>query len=402
MKYVRFFLALFTIGIIISSCQKDLAFETGNAVGTLAKDASGDCAPILINGNYKSNIVLDATNYVEVQVNITELGAYTIKTDTVNGYSFSAVGSAGVTGLNTIRLIGIGKPLVVGFDVFTVKFGTSTCQFNVIVTTGTGGGGTGAAIYTLGNTAGNCNATVTGTFTQGAITIGNYVDVAVTVQTAGTYTISTTNINGVSFSGTGSLTAASTSIRLYALGNPQNAGPIFTYPLIISASNTCSFDIAVLPSGGGGGASTDSISATINGVFKLFDDIPSIQMDNSTFPGYTVMVVAGDSIISSIEGIQFGVGNATGIIPTGTYTVNQGPAIVVGGQYTDANAIDYLSVTGNTNPTPAFTVTITSITGGVIGAPGTRVKGTFSGALKDTNAGTVIKTITGGYFDLTF
>ncbi len=398
MKFIRFFLALFTIGIIISSCQKDLAFETGNALGTLTKDASGDCAPILVNGAYKSNVVLDATNYADVQVNITELGAYTIKTDTVNGYSFTATGNTGITGLNTIRLIGTGKPLVVGFDVFTVKFGTSTCQFNVIVNTGTGGGGTGTAAFTLGNTAGNCSSTVTGTFTQGATSLGNFVDVAVTVQTAGTYTISTSTINGVSFAGTGSLTATSTSIRLYAIGSPQNPGPTFTYPIIISGTNNCSFNIAVLPSGGGGGGGLDSIVANIDNVYYSFLVGDTAQLDNTSFPGYNGIAIFGYKDATQIEGMGLVIGKAGSAITSGTYTLNQFPSVYIGATF--SNAIDDYSAQSDFNipsipQTPGFSITVTSITT-------TRVIGTFSGRLYDNGgSGTGFKTVTNGKFSVT-
>ncbi len=513
MKFIRFFIALIVASIFISSCQKDLAFEIGDAAGALVKDASGDCTPVLINGSYKSNIVLDATNYVDVQINITQLGAYTIKTDTVNGYSFSATGNTGIIGINTIRLIGSGKPLVVGFDVFKVKFGTSICEFNVVVTLGTGGGT--AAVFTLNGSPTSCtgftqtsnffqglpvtvantvtvfanvtsagsytiNATTTPangvtfaatgnlavgtnipivltavgtspsaagsipytlsttspvsncgfnltvqaalapavfTFNCGAasvqglyeagslLTAANFIRIPVTVATGGTYNLTTApSINGVIFSGTGVLTTAPGQfVTLFASTTVPAVAGLFNYTITGNGVSCGPVAVTYTVAGGGGGASTDSISCTINNVFKLFDYLPYIDLDNTSVPGYTILAMGGDSTSVSSESIGFGAGNLTGIIPTNIpFTVNQGPAILVGGQYTDNNAVDYLALTGNTNPTPAFTVTITSITGGALGNPGTRVKGTFSGAVIETAPGTAVKTITGGYFDLTF
>lgn len=624
MKFLRLLLFILTTGILFTSCQKEFSAETGSAQGTLVKDAANNCTAA-VNGAYKKDTLITAANYVDVQVDFAQVGIYIINTDTVNGYYFRAAGAAAVTGLNTVRLFGTGKPIAVGTDIFKVHYGTSICEFSTNVTIGTGGGGTttavftfpnaaactgavqtpnffvgiptiaavntmtllvnvtqagtytltttpangltfmgsgtlavgnnqpivlgasgtpaspagtinytfstttpvasscgfgltvqaaptpaaytincataatqtgtfqvgtaltatskitlsvtptttgaysittntvngvsyvgagiftttatqnvdlfanpanntpaavgafnytttggtaacnnvsvtyaagggaGTAVYTIGSVTGQCSATVNGIFTQGVSSVGNTVVIAITVQTPGTFTLTTGLFQGLQFTASGNLSASTTSITLIASGIPTISGT-FPYPLFTSPSNICGFNINILPGGGGGGA-TDSVSATVNGVFVDFDLLPAIQMDNTSFPPYTALVISSDNSLNFFEAVQFGVGNLTGgNLPTGTYTVNQGPAIFVGGQYTDGANIDFLSttITTATNPTPPFTVTITSITGGVIGASGTRVKGSFSGALKETTPGTGVKTITGGYFDLTF
>lgn len=140
MKLLRFIPLLLLAVIVVTSCQKELGYDEGNAAGTLQEDGTGECLPILINGTYKKDTLLRSSNYVDIQVNLTSTGAYTILTDTVNGYSFSATGQAAVTGLQMIRLQASGRPIAPSIDVFTVKFSGTDCQFNVIVT-GTGGGG---------------------------------------------------------------------------------------------------------------------------------------------------------------------------------------------------------------------------------------------------------------------
>jgi hypothetical protein len=516
MKFLRLFLFVLTAGILFTSCQKELSAETGTAKGSLSKDAAGDCSPITPNGAYKKDTALNATHFVDIQVDITQVGIYIISTDTVNGYYFRATGVTPLPGANTIRLIGTGKPLAVGTDVFTVKFDGTTCEFNINVTGSTGGGGT-TAVFTFANTGAACSGAVqtpnfyVGIPTNSAI---NTMTLFVNVATAGTYNLTTTPANGLTFTSTGSLAVGNnqpivlgasgtfigtagtvpytfstttpvasscgfnltvqaaptpaaytincatvaTQTGTFQVGTPliatskitlsvtpttigsysiitntlngvsyvgagiftttttQNvdlfASPANNTPLVAGLFNytttggtaACTNVNVTYTSGGGGSVATDSISATVNGVFKLFDDIPSIQMDNTTLAPFTAVVISGDSIISSAEGVQFGIANATGNIPTGTYTVNQGPTILVLGQYTDENNVDFISTTATvaTNPTPPFTVTITSITGGALGAIGTRVKGTFSGALKEVSPGTGIRTVTGGYFDLTF
>jgi hypothetical protein len=517
MKFLRYFLFLLSAGIIFTSCQKEFSAETGSAQGTLLKDAGGDCTGFFVGGAYKKDTVLTTANYVDVQIDISQAGVYIITTDTVNGYSFRGAGSTALLGLNTIRLIAQGKPLAIGTDVFTVKFGGTGCQFNVNVTLGTGGGGTSTAKFTFPNTAGACAgatqtpnffatipttpathnitlkvdvttagtynltttsanglifsgsgtlaigtnqpiiltavpgsaptaagtttytfstttpvasscafdltvqaaptpatftincataATQTGTFQAGtALTLASKITISVTPTTTGSYSITTNTLNGVSYIGAGIFTTTTTqNVDLFA--NPLNNTPTIAGPFNYTTTGgtaPCT-NVSVTYTAPPPSAATDSISATVNGVFKLFDDMPAIQMDNTTYAPFIAVVISGDSLISSPEGVQFGVANATGIIPTGAYTVNQGPLIFVGGQYTDDNNIDFFSttLTAATNPTPAFTVTITSITGGALGASGTRVKGSFSGALKESAPGTGVKTITGGYFDLTF
>ena len=134
MKYFRLTFLLCCLVFLISSCQKELSYEAGLGRGTLKKDATGECLPFVVNGNYQQDTVLKAiSNYVDIQVNTSEIGSYFIKTDTVNGYSFSAAGVFNVVGLNSVRLIGAGKPLAGSFDMFTVKFDTSVCNFNVTV-----------------------------------------------------------------------------------------------------------------------------------------------------------------------------------------------------------------------------------------------------------------------------
>jgi hypothetical protein len=623
MKFLRLLILALTAGIVFSSCQKELSAETGTAIGTLAKDAAGDCSPIGVSGAYKKDTALNATNFVDIQLDVTQVGIYIISTDTVNGYYFRATGVTPLPGANTIRLVGFGKPIAVGTDVFTVKFGGTTCEFNVNVTLGTGSGGGTTAVFTFPNAAActgatqtpnfyvglptnpaintmtllvnvtqagtynltttsagglifsgtgslsignnqpivlgatgtpaapagtinytfstttpvasscgfgltvqaaptpatytiNCAtaATQTGTFQAGtALTLANKITLSVTPATIGSYSITTTIVNGVSYVGAGIFTTTATqNVDLFAnpLNNTPTAAGSFNYTTtggIVPCTNvsvtytgaptpatytincataatqtgtfvagtalpaTSKITLSVTPTttgsyiintntvngvsyvgtgiftstatqnvdlfasplnntpaaagsfnytttggttsctnvsvtytgGGGGGAATDSISCTINGIFKVFDEGPGIVTDNSQAP-FIGILMGGDLDPLGAEGIGFGIYNATGVFTSPTsYTVNQGPTTLVGADY-EVNFVNYIAAsdppTIQTNP---FTITITSITGGAIGATGTRVKGTFSGTVKDNaGAGPGFRTITGGYFDLTF
>src|SRR5258705_7910188 len=73
----------------------------------------------------------------------------------------------------------------------------------VVTDTGIGIGGT--ALFSLSGGTGSCTGAVaSGTYTAGAVlTAANSVTIEANVDSIGTYTISTANINGISFSGAG-------------------------------------------------------------------------------------------------------------------------------------------------------------------------------------------------------
>ena len=506
MKYLRLSF-LFVCGLIIfSSCQKELSYEAGLGKGSLKKDISGGCLPFNVNGTYQKDTILRAiSNYVDVQVDISQLGSYTVKTDTVNGYSFSGAGVANVTGLNTVRLIGSGKPIAAGVDMFTVKFDTSVCQFNVTVTGAGGGGGSTAAVFTLVGTPNACTgATQTNNFYATVQTsTSNYVDIKVNVTTAGTYTITAPSVNGVSFSSTGSLAVGATqTIRLLASGTPTAAGTIQYALNTSSPASNCGFSLTVqaaptaasftfdcsIPQFFGtyqAGAPTagDSVIIKVTSIAGGSYSISSTTVNNVSFSGsgvlaaspnpqnvtlfasagpatasgpftYTITGTGGTGVCSITQSylpapvsngtLSFNIGSVIKTFnfsngadtsfqsfpppaPPGnfyvlsfggdgtasstndiiditigkpppyftnntTYTVNDFlQSIGVNVTYTDSAGVDYTASTDGTTQNPAFSVTITSITP-------TNVKGTFTGPVKNMAGATI--TITNGAFDL--
>jgi len=503
MKLLRSFLLFLSAAFIIVSCQKELSFEEGTARGTLKEDATGECLPATVVGSYKRDTLLNTSNYVDIQVDITQTGTYVIKTDTLNGYSFSATGVAAVAGLNTIRLQASGRPVAAALDVFRVKFDTTSCEINIVVTgSGGGGGGGTVAAFTFAGTAGPCTGAVqSGTYTSGIAMnpATNFITIPVTVQTAGTYSVISTTVNNVTFSsGAGVFSSAGpSSIILRATGTPSiSATPVTSTNYAIVATNTCNFDVtyaatpapagftfncpavvangtyqqgvAMAPSNtltvpvtvtsggsynissvangvtfsgsgilpatpaaqtitlnatgtnsttagpvaftliGGGGAncsvnvtfsgaptaSTDSIVATINGVYTTFKIRDTAQLDNTTLPGYAAVAIFGENNVAGDESFALIVAKLGPSITPGTYTVNQFPAAVVVADYTTLTSnFSTISDFTGTPQTPGFTIVISSITS-------TRVIGTFSGRLLDGGTGPGFKTVSGGIFSV--
>ena len=394
MKYFRVTFLLFGFAILFFSCQKELSYEAGLGKGTLKKDVSGQCLPVNVNGTYKTDTLLRATvNFVDIQVNVLNVGSYSIKTDSINGYSFSGAGVFAVLGLNSVRLIGSGKPLAAGSNIFTVKFDTSVCQFNVVVT-GTGGGGGGTNLFTF-----ECptNPFFFGTFQAGTSTVGSSVKINITSPSGGSYSITTTTSNGITFAGNGVLPASPNlqTVTLAASGTPT-AGGTFTFTLTGSGTtSTCTF---IHTCSGSAIVSTDSIVATIDGVLKSFKIRDTAQLDNTSLPGYAGIVIFGDNNAAGDESMGLGVAKLGTSITPGVYTVNQFPIAFVGAAYstpTDNYVIQSDTKIPPVQQNPGFSVTITSITS-------TKVVGTFAGRLLDNSgAGPNFKTVTNGVFSVT-
>jgi hypothetical protein len=283
-QLLHYFLFFVTAGILFTSCQKELSGETNTAIGTLTEDVNGNCAAITTNGSYVKDVTLDASNYLDVQVNIIQPGNYVIKTNTVNGYYFYDSSTIVNTGLNTIRLKGFGKPIAVNNDALVVKFGTSECEISIIVTAGLG---TGIAKFTLVGSPTSCT---------GAAQTNNYfVDlptsalthkdtIYVDVTEIGTYTINatTTPSNGLTFSKSGSFTniGPGQKVILEATGTPSTAGSIPYTITTTNPSSNCGFNVTVL---GPAAFTMNCAGVTLGGVYQQGNPI-GLNTNTITIP----------------------------------------------------------------------------------------------------------------------
>jgi hypothetical protein len=135
MKHILY-LSLLTLIIISNSCKKEYSQEEGSgdkSSGSLVSEITGECLPKTVNGAYIAGTNLGASEYIEVDVDVTKEGNYTISTDTVNGYYFTGSGEFSSTGINTVKLFGKGKPLAEGSDFFIVSYDTTFCEVEVQV-----------------------------------------------------------------------------------------------------------------------------------------------------------------------------------------------------------------------------------------------------------------------------
>ena len=496
MKILNTIIVVLLSLFLITSCQKELYFE-GTSSGSLKTDTLGtDCLPSEVVGYYQTDSVLNGPvsgNYIEVQVNVTYPGEYTIKTDTVNGYYFIGTGTFGQIGLDSVRLYGYGRPLTQEINTFLVSYNNTFCYIDVEVNDGVTATD---AVYTLGGDGATCTgAVLTGTYMESLpTTSNNTASIDLTVASGGNYTLSTPVVNGVSFSSTGTFTTGNTGVTLTATGTPTALG---TFNYIVSGGGTsCTFSVTYEPlaspatfvftgapaecsgatlsgtytagiatsqsntaninlnvsitgsysvstpqvngvsfqgtgllntagnqtfilyavgipaiagtfnytlSGSGStctfsvtydGAATNFITCDIDGVFTTFNFGSTAGLDNSAGP--SILSIDGSSSGSTPDpsiSMQV-IKSSGGSVTAGTYNVNQlATGIAVSCDYFDAASIDFAALTDaqNQNQNPAFTITITSITA-------TRCIGTFEGPVKDSQGTT--KIITQGIFNV--
>jgi hypothetical protein len=320
--------------VAFASCQKELKFDdTGISSGAFKKDASGDCSPITVNGIFKKDSVLTVANFVDVQVNVVYPGTFNIKSDSVNGYSFSKTGSV-VLGLNTIRLYPTGKPLAAGTNIFTITYGTSTCTFAITVP----GPGVVPAVFTLSGAPAACvNATVGGVYTVNTtLASSNTLTIEVDVTTTGTYVIAAAPVpaNGFAFTGSGTFTSPGKQlVTLTGTGTPQRAE--ISAVSVTNISNTCTIPVTVQP-------------AAPPAVFTL-DGAPN---------GCTSFAVAGTYMAGTVTSASNTVTLNVNVTTTGTYAIATNTL----------NGITF-SKTGTFTVTGAQTIVLTA--SGTLGVAGT-------------------------------
>lgn len=242
------FLALFIILYGISCQDKYLVGYNLNSSGSLKSDAGGNCLPKTINGTFIAEKTLNDSNFLELTVAVTKTGNYQIRSNTVNGFSFSGSGKFGSAGLNTIRLAATGKPLTAGISDFTISYDTSQCLISINVLP-VGSNSSTPAVYTISGDPVSCiHAQVNGSYVKNnLLDTFSKISVQVNVSAVGSYTLSTNNVNGYSFSGSGVFTQTGLqTASIFASGTPLNAG--VDQFKISGNSSSCTIPITVLES----------------------------------------------------------------------------------------------------------------------------------------------------------
>lgn len=377
----RFLFLFFVAGLVlINSCQKEHSFENNEnpSAGSLQSDGTGDCLPKTVAGFYIEGTALDGdSNYIEVQVDVRQVGSYTINTDMVNGINFQTTGVFTSTGLNTVQLTGNGTPLVAGIHNFIVTYDSSECAIAVTTLPGE------PAVFTLNGAPGTCTGfDVEGTYIAGMpLTGSNTVSVNVNVTAIGTYNIITPASNGMTFAGNGIFAATGPQIIvLNGTGAPTATGT--TSIPVTAGSSTCSFSIDVVDASA---FAVDCSSAVVNGIY--IEDV-ALTAANTVEIDVNVTTPGGYNITGEINGMTF---SASGSFAT---TGVQNISLAGTGTPTD-DGIFYIPLTGG-SPTCNFQVIVEPT--GTVDWNFTEGASTFQGQvvdafLEDTTIATLTLTI---------
>ncbi len=298
------------LAIILIGCEKEVSFESGStpSSGILQSDLTGDCLPKNVVGTYEQGTALNGDNeYIEVTVDVTTIGSYTIYTDTVNGVYFRATGIFTSTGSNVVKLRGNATPASQGVFNFTVFYDG---QFCAVPVTFLPSGAGGPAVFTL-----NCTPTPapSGSYGVGlALNSTNKVVINVNVTTIGTYNVTSTSANGMTFSGTGALTATGPgTITLTGTGTPTTAGS--TNISVTVGANTCTFPVTV---SGAAVFTVDCASAFVQGTYvegQALTSTNTVELDvNVTTAGVWSITT------TAVNGMTF---SGSGTLATGAQTI---------------------------------------------------------------------------------
>ena len=396
MKIVNVLVFLFLSSFLLTSCQKELDFGNFESAGTLNADAiSHDCYPSSVHGTYLVNTALGDTNYIEVQINTTLSGNYSIQTDSSNGYSFKGEGSFTGTGTNTVRLYGHGTPSLPGTNSFIVHYNSidsSSCIIDVTVLAGAGV----SAQYTFAGAGGTCTGGGHGGLYMAGIatTSSNTDTVSVNVTLLGNYSITTTSVNGISFSASGAFTTLGIqNVILIASGTPAAQGA-FDFPLS-GASQGCAFSITFDPLaapatfvlGGNPGSCT---GAVLSGTYEATTATTS---SNTLLVDVNVSAGGSYSITTNTQnGVSF---SASGLITTGTTQI----VLYASGTPLASGTFNYNIQVSSSTTTCTFSVPFTA-------APSNYFTCSFDGGATTStfndNLSAAITTSTQGFPILTF
>ena len=231
---------LMLIAFLLMNCKKEYSYEGGTAEFSLL-DVNGSCVNPEVSGDYIFGASTGPSNTVQLQVDVTTAGRFSLKTNTRSGFLFSKTGSFSDTGIQTLTLTATGKPDSTGDFSFIPELPT-TCAFTVSVT----GQQAADAGYTLVGAPNACNnVQVSGTYQKDkALTGTNLVIVNANVISPGNYTIQTDTQDGISFYASGHFNqSGNQTVTLTGSGTPALSGE-FQFNLAGNGSG-CTFPLTV-------------------------------------------------------------------------------------------------------------------------------------------------------------
>lgn len=312
------------------SCAPHIFVENANV------DFAISCASVTPEGSYFIGIPLTASNKLLVSVNVTSLGFWSMKTNTVNGYSFSATGTFATTGNQTIELLGTGTPVASGTNNFNLSSNAATVG-------GASCSGIPITVAPVAYTT-DCTAiTQSGVYMQDvALMATNTITLPINVTATGQTAIGTSTANGISFtSGLINLsTLGQQNVTLIGSGTPIAGG---TTDLIVYGDpgmvGTCTIKVVI--AGQPVAYTTNCSGITTSGTYA-----PGVAMSGTntmTVPVNVSYVGAYTINTNTVNGISFSA--------SGTFTTKgaQNVVMTATGTPTSGGSFTYAITANSTN-----------------------------------------------------
>ena len=178
---------VFTVYFDSTYCNFEVSVLPASA-GAPAAFTLGNCANILPNGSYTKGVALNSNNKLDVEVNVTSIGSYSISTTATDGMTFSGSGAFTTTGAQTITLSGSGTPVNGGAITIPITVGSSSCN----------------ATINVGNTTTPPTGAYFWKFTADSITYQGTIDstdAQLSITTSGGFTVNTLIFGGANAAG---------------------------------------------------------------------------------------------------------------------------------------------------------------------------------------------------------
>ena len=85
MKVLAAFAGFLVIAFLLANCKKEYSYEGGTAVFTLLS-INGHCTNPVVSGDYVAGSTLGSSNTVQLQVEVTATGKFSLQTNNLNGF----------------------------------------------------------------------------------------------------------------------------------------------------------------------------------------------------------------------------------------------------------------------------------------------------------------------------
>ena len=345
-----------------------------------------------INGTLTQGVAASGVT-MTLYANVTQIGTWSISTVANNGITFSGSGTFTTTGCQPITLTAAGTPTAAGpLTITTNTTPAGTASTNVAAPNSATTNGTGV-VAAYGGTGCTGNGIINGTYTVGqALTSANTLTFYANVTQVGSWNISTTTNNGVTFNGNGTFTSTGCQpITLNGSGTPTTAGTLIvstnTTPsgtaaaVVNPASNPSTNGGAIVAAYGGAGCTGNGI---VNGTYTVGQALTSAN----TLTFYANVTQIGSYNISTIAN------NGVTFSGSGNFTTTGCQAITLTGAGTPIAAGSLIAVT-NTTPSGSAAGTVNAATSP--STNGTAVVSNYgNSSCANPSSGTINGTLTQG------